>query len=507
MRFLLAFLTVLATASTSAHAEWRAYETAHFVFYSQSGAKDVSELARKLESVDGLMRLATHLGDTDPVKVRIYEVADERAVQAAMGEEGTGVAGFYTSNVLGPYAVVPRRVTFTGDPIVRDIVIHHEYAHHFMLQYFPASYPRWYTEGFAELIGSSRIMPDGKIAYGYPAKHRGDAIAFHWVPLQRLLTVPMDEIKQIDLYGQGWALTHFLTFSPTRAPQLRQFLQSLNRGSTAVEAAKSFGDLDQLNREALNYLRQGTLDYRPVAVPLQQPLINGTRALSAAEADLIPETIAFSDEDTATIRKAEDRAREQARQQAILAQIRTKAGRYPTDSFALRLLAEAEAAAGNYAAAEAAADRLLALNAENVPALVVKSRAMSRAAQRLAGPARITMAAKARELAVKANRLDNNEPLALVAFYESYKAQGTKPPPSAVDGLSAAVATLARNAQIRQMLVDELEAEHRYAAAITVLAPIANSAHKSPRRDAAQAQLARLKAAMGNAPAPAATGG
>jgi tetratricopeptide (TPR) repeat protein len=226
-------------------------------------------------------------------------------------------------------------------------------------------------------------------------------------------------------------------------------------------------------------------------------LISGSRTLSAAEADLIPETVAFSGEDTSNIRKDDDRAREQARRRAILAQIRTKAARYPDDSFALRLLAEAEAASGNGAAAQTAADRMLASNPQNVPALIIKSRVLSRAAQQLTGAPRNAAAAKARDLAVKANRLDNNEPLALVAFYESYRAAGVKAPPSAVEGLSAAVATLPRNGQIRQMLVDELESQHRYAEAISVLAPVANSAHKSPRRDAAQSQMARLKTAVG----------
>jgi hypothetical protein len=443
------------------------------------------------------MRMATNLGDADPVKVRIYEVADERAVQAAMGLDGSGVVGFYTSNVLGPFAVVPRRVTFTGDPLVRDVVIHHEYAHHFMLQYFPASYPAWYSEGFAELIGSSRFLPDGRIGYGYPAKHRGTAITYNWVPLQKLLALPQDQVKSVDVYGEGWALTHFLTFSAAHAPQLRQYLRALNSGSSQADAARVFGDLDQLNREALTYLRQGSLAYRPVSIGLQQPLISGSRTLSAAEADLIPETVAFSGEDTSNIRKDDDRAREQARRRAILAQIRTKAARYPDDSFALRLLAEAEAASGNGAAAQTAADRMLASNPQNVPALIIKSRVLSRAAQQLTGAPRNAAAAKARDLAVKANRLDNNEPLALVAFYESYRAAGVKAPPSAVEGLSAAVATLPRNGQIRQMLVDELESQHRYAEAISVLAPVANSAHKSPRRDAAQSQMARLKTAVG----------
>lgn len=503
MRFLSPlFAVVAATISTSARAEWRAYETAHFVFYSQSDQNSVSVLARKLESIDALMRMATGLGDSDPVKVRIYEVDDEKAVQAAMGLSGTGVAGFYTSNILGPYAVVPHRLSFSGDSSMRDLVLHHEYAHHFMLQYFPATYPLWYTEGFAELVGSSKFLPDGRIGYGYPAKHRG-GIAYNWYPLQKLFVLPQDEIKRMDVYGQGWALTHFLTFSGKHAKQLRQYLQALNSGTPQAEAAKTFGNLDELNREALSYLREGVIEYRPVSVHLEEPLIHAVRPLGAGEADLIPETIAFSDEDLSAIRKDTDRAREQSLRNANLEKIRQKAARYRNDAYALHLLAEAELAAGNTSAAEGAADRLLASDQRSVAGMVVKSRAMSRSAQKLRGAARSDMAQRARALAVQANRLDNNDPLTLVAFFESFHATGARAPQNAVDGLAAAVATLPRNTQIRQMLVDELEGQHRYAEAIAILEPIANSAHKSPMWEAAQAQMTRLTAAKNAAAKPA----
>src|SRR3982750_1426382 len=88
--------------ATSAHAAWRKFETAHFIIYSESNDKRATELATGLENIDGLMRMATGLPESsEPVKVRIYEMADEGQVQAALGGDAEGVAGFYTSNVLG----------------------------------------------------------------------------------------------------------------------------------------------------------------------------------------------------------------------------------------------------------------------------------------------------------------------------------------------------------------------------------------------------------------------
>ena len=113
MRIVLASLaTVAAIAITSpADAAWRRFETEHFIIYSQSPDNKAEELARGLEGIDGLMRMATGLSaERPPVKVRIYEMADKGEVQAALGQRDSGVAGFYTSNVLGPYAVTLRRL-------------------------------------------------------------------------------------------------------------------------------------------------------------------------------------------------------------------------------------------------------------------------------------------------------------------------------------------------------------------------------------------------------------
>jgi hypothetical protein len=80
------FAPALVCSATVAHAEWRKFETAHFIIYSESNDKRVNELATGLESTDGLMRMATGLPmDAEAVKVRIYEMGDEGQVQAALG--------------------------------------------------------------------------------------------------------------------------------------------------------------------------------------------------------------------------------------------------------------------------------------------------------------------------------------------------------------------------------------------------------------------------------------
>lgn len=494
-------VAVLATAATPAAADWRRYDTTHFIIYSEAPDVEVTRFATRLESMDGLMRLATGVApNNDASKVRIYQVADENIIERALGAQGSGIAGYYTNNSLGPFAVTPRRireevsVNFTP-----DLVLYHEYAHHFMMQYSPSIYPSWYVEGFAELIGSSRFLPDGRIGYGMPAKHRGGNIAADWVPLQELLLKPPEKQYGLDLYGQGWALTHFLTFSKTRSPQLRTYLQALAAGKSPAEAARAFGDLGALNREAHLYVGAGSFPYTPVKVPLSGPVILSSSPVTAGEAALVPETIALDEGTLDDVRKPDERARLQKLRAANLSTIRTKAASYPNDPFAQRLLAEAEYTSGDLPRAEAAADRLLALSPNNVEGMARKSIILSARAGKLGAPERTAIARQARTLAVRANKLDTTNPIPVIAYYQSFRGAGEVAPEIAVQGLAAALEERPNNREIRHLLVDELEQRKRYAEAIGLLVSISNSPHDSPERAAARVQMARLQAASGMA--------
>lgn len=500
---LLGALALGVAANAAPDSGWKAAETEHFIIYSKSPQARIDELAADLESYDKLMRMATGTPAEEPViKVRIYEVDNTDDIQRALGVSNTGIAGFYNSNVLGPYLVTPRTIVFetSSTDFTPALVRHHEYAHHFMLQYFPSVYPDWYVEGFAELIASSKRMSDGRIGYGMPAKHRGTDIAANWISLQE--TLASERVTDyFDTYGQGWALTHFLTFDDDRANQLRAYLSALAAGKSMKEAAQVFGDLSNLNREARRYVTAGSFSYRPVKVDIVQPVIRRTKPLSAAEAALIPEVISFNDVPLESYRKPGERERQRKQRETNLQRIREKANLYPADPFALYFLGEAENVAGNYAQAQAAIDRLLEIQPSHVRALARKSMLLSRHAATLQGPARAATVAQARALAARANKADTADPLPLLAFYESYRLVGEKPPKVAIEGLMQAVSTLPRDPGIRLLLVDELERANRYAEAIDWIMPIANDPHESPLRSAAREQLVRLRQKLGPSPA------
>jgi tetratricopeptide (TPR) repeat protein len=492
---LIAAAMLLLLAPSAALAQWNVAESRNFIIYSQGSPAEIEKLGARLESYDRLMRMATGIGDEkEPVKVRIFEVSDLGKVRQAADADG-GVAGFYNSNILGPYLVTPRKLAGASKDFTAELVLQHEYAHHFNRQYFPAVYPRWYTEGFAELVGSSKMMDDGRIGYGMPAEHRGNDILAYWVPLQELLT--REKITYLDTYGQGWAVTHFLTFDKQRATQVRQYLLALTRGKSMAEAARVFGDLSRLNQEARRYVGSGAFEYKPVRVTIALPAIQKIRPATSGEADFMPEVAAFRDEDLSFINKSGYRERERRFRERTLQSIRAKAARHPSDAFAQYFLAEAEYAAGQNDRAEAAVNRALAVQPNHVRAMARKSILLSRRASKLAGSERLAMSAQARRLASRANKLDVEDPLPLLAYFESFRLSGQEPPPIAVEGLRQAVATYPLDMNLRQLLIDFHAAKGQYEAAISLLQAIANDPHESPRRNAARAQLAKLQAARG----------
>jgi tetratricopeptide (TPR) repeat protein len=242
-------------------------------------------------------------------------------------------------------------------------------------------------------------------------------------------------------------------------------------------------------------------------VEIARPVVQRTQTLSQGEAALIPETVAFDDNDLSEYGKASDRNEAKAFRQHNLERIRDKASRYPSDPFAQRLLAEAEYAEGNFTQSEAAADRMLAARPDDRDGLVIKSLLLSHRASASTGDGRKQLAAQARAMAVKANRANPDEPRPLLAYYQSFHLSGETPPKTAIEGLMEAVSLLPSDTGARQLLVDQLAKDRRYDEAIAWLMPIANSPHKSPRREKARLQMEQLKAAKAAAGQQAAAKG
>jgi hypothetical protein len=160
------------------------------------------------------------------------------------------------------------------------------------------------------------------------------------------------------------------------------------------------------------------------------------------------------------------------------AEVRNIAARFPDDPFAIRMVMETERLAGNDAAALAAADRLLAVEPNNARAMTTKG-SIQIAALRAAGSTDQAAWTAARQLFIRANRAAGNDPLVLQAYYDSFVAQGVRPPEGAQNALYSAMELAPSDSELRYKVALDFEQRDMIREAIAIIRPVA---YASPHR-------------------------
>jgi tetratricopeptide (TPR) repeat protein len=462
-------------ASPAARAEWWEAQTSHFVVYSESDQGDAEKFAALLERFDNALRTLQGMPVPGPEvgaanRVKVYRTGDTDNIAVFAHASGSGVAGFYIGRAGNPVAFVPARERIatskgiqTGPRLDIKTVLLHEYTHHFMLSNFSTAYPQWYTEGSAELYSTIRFMDDGSFHVGDVPQARGMQLdALPDIPLTRLFDTKatLNDIQRYQVYTFGWLLSHYLNFAPKRQGQLVAYLKALNSGEDSLTAAKRvFGDLDALQREVRRYKRGPFLGYDVKPGHYVEPKV-AMRRLTAAEEALVRDHM----------RSQRGVDRKEARD--VASDMAGKDATWPDSLPAQLWVGEAQIDARNWEAADAAADRALALDPESSLANLLKASAfMGR------GSADKSAYAKARPYFIKARHLDELDPRPAIGYYLSFREAGEPVPEAALTALEQVYSDAAYDPRYRLILTRQLLDEGKGDLARTVIAPIAFQAH------------------------------
>jgi tetratricopeptide (TPR) repeat protein len=471
--------TVLITAAASflfissdAMAAWHEASSDHFVIYADESEKDIRKYSDRLERYYSAMSAVLPSKKIKPSpsnRVTIYVVRNGQSVRKLYGSEDSRyVQGFYVPRAGGSLAIIPPIDVAGSKASESELVLMHEYAHHFMAENAPYLVPRWYGEGFAEFFATAKFDTDGAVGLGLPAQHRAyELFEARDVSIERLLDSKLyaaHKSKSYDnFYARSWLLFHYLFTDEARRNQLIDYLNRLNRGEAELSAATAaLGDLKALDKAVERYVRQRRMHY--IRVPPERLSLGQitVRRLSEAEGASMP------------IRIRSKRGVNQKTAAEVVLEAREVAREYPDEPAVQAALAEAEYDAGDDEAAVRAADKALAKAPGNMTALIQKGYALTR----MATETKTDEAWKAvRRHFVSVNKIENDHPIPLIHYYLWFLQQDMEPTKVALDGLEWALELAPYDASVRMMVANRQMEDKRFALAIRTISPLAYNPH------------------------------
>ena len=481
----------LAAIVSPAHAKWLRADTDNFIIYSESSERSLRSFAENLQRFDATLRLRLAVpGGKEPNRLTIYLVP--RAADAgrlATGKAGSSIAGFYSADLDGSYAVSHREVIEFKGASSSQQTLFHEYTHHFMKRYFGAAFPAWFIEGFAEFYSTTDFTGKGQSQVGRPAYFRAHGlINMPRIPVEELLLQQPREMRssgQMDVYyGRAWLLTHMLYYNSDRAGQLTAYIEAINRGENGEKAAvAAFGDLPALDRDLQRYLGR-PLSYLTSVNPIPIPGTITITPLPHAEDALVQWHL----------------KRRSARDGEHLTEVRDGlkglAAEYPDNAQVWYELARAEWDLGDEkrdaAAARVAADKALAIEPKHVRANILLGEMMI---HDLGKRDTVTSAdwTAARQPIILANRTDPDDPVPLYNYYDSFLQQGITPPEIAVAGLERAFALGPESASARIAYAFALARNGDFDRAARLAKVVAFDPHDSGRGEHILAQIESMR--------------
>ncbi|ATQ41971.1 hypothetical protein [Caulobacter mirabilis] len=462
-----------------AQAKWLKAESPRFIVYGESSERSLREYAEKLEIFDSVLRYkhGMDLSGAPPRKLEIYLVADNEGLREVEPALGSGIAGFYSPGMGDIFAMAIR----DREP---DFVVLHEYAHHFMLQYFPYGYPAWLVEGYAEYFAQTVINGD-KVEVGRPNNVRSYSLLnAHWLPFKDLLTKRTSDLKTGEMdsfYAQSWALTHYLMSDPARNKQLDAYMKAVGAGGDPAKTMEAVTgqDLDALQKAVRRYAG-GRLAFASLTRKGFAPPQIKVEALPSSADDLL----------LAYLRMRSGMSKDEG-EVFVKTYVRPRAAKHPGDRLAELALAYGEVWFADRAAGEAVLKRMIAADPKDADALRILGVSRVIEAGEDGGDVRDEMQEGGKLLA-RAHAARPGDYRTLYYYAISRQIEPDYPSDNTLNALSAAFDLAPQVPEVRIMFARALMLEKEWEEARVVLMPLANSPHGGGAAEAARKTLEQV---------------
>ncbi len=504
-------------ASSPALAEWRRAETEHFIVYGDASEGSLRRYAQKVERFDALLRTYYPIQtDHEIPKLEIFMAEGRRDMNRMSPGISAGVAGYYSPNSGRIYTVVDMRSS------MGDVVVFHEYAHHFMFQMKANAYPSWFVEGFAEYYSTANLT-DERIQFGRHNPGRMNSLTSgfsSWAKMEDVLKWRISDSGRFPAhlyYAQSWAMTHYFMSTPERTQMLGRYLAAVADGEDSVVAMQAATGRTpaQLQDDVWRYI-SGSINVTSPQIAVTHPEVTISQ-LSKAEADAIwldvrldnapiklpaeEETDGETQTDAQKARRARDRRQTEENRDELIRSALALGEHHAASDVGRLLLARAHRLSQRPDLALAVLKPSLdgqTTNAQilRVAALALLDQTESAASVDDANDLR-------RQAAAYLARAMDSEPLDFriyLGLNDVRRGQPRYPTDNDISTLEVACALAPQSFDCRTRLGHAYMAREMNAEAIAVLTPVSNSPHSSGYKRQARAMIDRARQALGQAP-------
>jgi tetratricopeptide (TPR) repeat protein len=241
-----ALLAITGCVSTTALDQpWIEVSSANFSIYTSLDDAPARGLMEDLELFRAALLSVTRLRDTKPrIPTEIYAFA--ATSDYAPFRPHRSVPGYFVPGLRGNFVAMDM-----GDsPSLARTVLYHEYTHFLVRNEGRAAVPKWFDEGFAEVLGSVDVL-GAMVRIGAVPPHRvqwlvhGPKIPYDQIIRARSFNGwPLREVAAF--YAQSWLLAHHLTLGQGGkfTSRLDRYLDEVDRGVDPVEAFENAFDID-----------------------------------------------------------------------------------------------------------------------------------------------------------------------------------------------------------------------------------------------------------------------
>ena len=493
-----AFFCLGANSALANDGRWRRAESEHFVVFSDGSESGLREATQTLEDFHvALETLTNTAGEEDSTfKLEVYLLEDSSSLRVIRPGTSAGIAGFYTTSAEHMAAFLVYNNSFNVD--AREVLLH-EYAHHFMLHRFPAAYPRWYTEGWAEYVSTTQIR-DRRAVVGIPSERvdmliqatrpstatravRG-SFAVTLLPIEQLLAPDRFPSRLNDpqfvghFYATSWLAASLIANRPELAQGLTNYVRALGEGGDPLDSFEpAFGMSPAAFSTAMSAYVRGSASAVGVPLPAAPASVQVTR-LPASMDDLLLRVARMK------LRIALDEEPNE-----LAAVVNRAAARYPNDQLVQKAAARFALLSDDTVGARALLEPLIAGNGDDAEALLLLGLTyLSEATREGQTPAAAAEAVRvARRHWARGFRANPDYFPILFLYANSFRSEATPLTPDQLDVMARALYLAPQADEIRFAYAEATLQAGRHQEAADTLRPLLHSPHDEAAQTRARA--------------------